>query len=483
MFNNHIHIKSAHGNYYIYDLLHRSFHISNAINYELAELCRNNNIDITNIQPENKKIFARQMKISVTEINRHIKLLKQHFPISGKKSVEPLYSTPILLKDVWESVANVAQVTIEVTEKCNLACHYCYFRELYATSSPREDNINIEICLKALKTIIKSQKSKLARSTKKKLCISFYGGEGLVNFEAIKKIVEFSEPFISDFYQIKFRMTTNGVLLNQHIDFLVAHDFTINISLDGNENNNSYRTFLNGAPSFPIIYQNICEIRKQYPDYFINNVNFLSVLHDRNDPYSIYSFFNQFRKTPNIESLRTDAVDPKQNTEFQKISVTNPINSDQADEIKEKMPDAFKRFTSELQLMPYLPEIVNTIDLFKDTIEYNKATTETCFLFNTKIFIAVSGEIFLCEKSDRKYPFGKISDKGIQFYVNKINSYYQNIFDQTNKHCLDCYGMQTCKTCFFIQPLKFEKCRECKINYDHFVARLSNLINQNENRK
>lgn len=77
-------------------------------------------------------------------------------------------------------------------------------------------------------------------------------------------------------------MTTNAVLLEQYMDFLVKNNFEILISLDGNKYNDSYRVFKNGNSSFDTVISNIDKLYSSYPAYFIQNVKFNSVLHNRN---------------------------------------------------------------------------------------------------------------------------------------------------------------------------------------------------------
>ena len=47
-------------------------------------------------------------------------------------------------------------------------------------------------------------------------------------------------------------MTTNGILLNKHMDFLKEKDIRLSISLDGGKVNNSYRITKTKKNSFDI---------------------------------------------------------------------------------------------------------------------------------------------------------------------------------------------------------------------------------------
>lgn len=65
-----------------------------------------------------------------------------------------------------------------------------------------------------------------------KVDIGFYGGEPLLEFDNIKRLIEYIEeryPYKS----ISYSMTTNGTLFNQeNIKFLIKKNINVMISLD-----------------------------------------------------------------------------------------------------------------------------------------------------------------------------------------------------------------------------------------------------------
>ena len=85
-------------------------------------------------------------------------------------------------------------------------------------------------------TVIKKQKSV---RTNDKLIIGFYGGEPLLNFEFIRQIASYIKQ--TSVVDIQFNMTTNAMLLDKYMDFLIQEDFSLLISLDGDYDGNSYR--------------------------------------------------------------------------------------------------------------------------------------------------------------------------------------------------------------------------------------------------
>ena len=78
--------------------------------------------------------------------------------------------------------------------------------------------------------------------------IGFYGGEPLLEFELLKRIVLFCETLDDSVVATpRFNVTTNGTLLTDEvIHFLVGHRFNVTISLDGPKHvHDRYRVFRN----------------------------------------------------------------------------------------------------------------------------------------------------------------------------------------------------------------------------------------------
>lgn len=102
-----------------------------------------------------------------------------------------------------------SEITIYLGSKCNLNCPYCH-----KENSENESSVSEE----------------LLQSLKNKECtIYFKGGEPTLYIDQIKKIVKAAN-------WAKFEITTNGVLLEKYQEYFKEHNFTVNISYDGNNN-------------------------------------------------------------------------------------------------------------------------------------------------------------------------------------------------------------------------------------------------------
>lgn len=126
---------------------------------------------------------------------------------------------------------------LDLTNDCNLRCSYCY-----ASGGERADCLSVSDAVLAIE--------KFYNRFKCQIQVLFHGGEPLLCFDSIQKIISITETKdFSDY--ISWFIQTNGVLLSQEkIDFLKYNNVNIGISLDGvTDESNCSRKKINGQPS------------------------------------------------------------------------------------------------------------------------------------------------------------------------------------------------------------------------------------------
>lgn len=102
-----------------------------------------------------------------------------------------------------------------MTDKCNLACNYCYEKNNVDRTADRE--------VMDIGTIIAFIKEKADQYKERDILISFHGGEPLLEYNKIREYVERLEMVFRDRRLFLF-MTTNGLLLNREkADYLMSH--------------------------------------------------------------------------------------------------------------------------------------------------------------------------------------------------------------------------------------------------------------------
>lgn len=351
--------------------------------------------------------------------------------------------------DIIKSISVVPHIVVEVTEKCNFLCRYCYYGEMYDTISKSQTRCNDmpeDDCLICLREIL-SQKDLLYSS---RSVISFYGGEPFLNFRLIRTIVLFcKEKFPHIDFQ--FRTTTNGSLLRRHIDFLVEHDFHLLVSLDGDRQSNTHRRYYSGHQAFTTVKQNVDYIYQEHREYFVNNIEFISVLHGNSDIVSICRFFSKYGKTPILTNISSEGIVADKQVVFPYPGVS-----------PQEMQVLFETNRSVYDLIKGASKGAVSINI--PLSDNDNPIMRGCYLFANKIFLSADGQIYLCEKSSRKYPFGSFANGMMQFYYKEINRYYDDFDKVLNSSCSHCSLYYSCDRCFFEGPSQMTPPIKCKLS-------------------
>lgn len=354
-------------------------------------------------------------------------------------------------------LANLNQLVFEVTDRCNLKCKYCGYGEFYEDFDKREDkNLPIEKAIGLLEYLNRYWQSNKNLSEDSNVYISFYGGEPLLNMNFIEEVVNYIEKMHCRNRHFSFSMTTNAILLDRYIDFLVEKKFNLLISLDGNKDNNQYRVDKLGKTSFERITKNIAILRKKNSKYFRDNVNFNSVLHDKNSIESVYRFFKEtYQKIPSIAPLNDMGIKSSRKEEFKQIykhfqeSLLEASNHEEIEKklyIKSPIYQGVCTFLHQYGGFTYF----NYRELLYGKREKSHWLTGTCFPFGKKIFITVNGKILPCERIGQQFALGEMDDNNnIILDFEKIANIYNNHFSRLEKQCGICYNKKACIQCIF----------------------------------
>ncbi|UCH93859.1 MAG: radical SAM protein [Candidatus Aminicenantes bacterium] len=186
-------------------------------------------------------------------------------------------------KDFYQLEEDYSELRL-VNEECNLNCSYCVNHYGFP-APPAHTRVKKKLADK-LRIINKCVDQFFSRKIKKGLQdaeISFNGGEILVDWPLVKKILQ----QISKKYpgiNIKYQINTNLALLTEEMArFFKRHHFKVHISIDGyREAHNKTRKYHNGKGSFDDIIKKVERYRKinkkdslvtfqgtiEYPDEF-----------------------------------------------------------------------------------------------------------------------------------------------------------------------------------------------------------------------
>ena len=118
-------------------------------------------------------------------------------------------------------------ITFWVTERCNLACKYCYVHKQPKT-------MTLETAEQTIKYFTNKFDETVAAG--KRINVALHGGEPLLNFDVIRYIVETLKERYDG--HIIFTMTTNGTVFEKDIYDFIKGKVQISVSIDGNRKTN-----------------------------------------------------------------------------------------------------------------------------------------------------------------------------------------------------------------------------------------------------
>lgn len=357
---------------------------------------------------------------------------------------------------VKQNLACLRQLLIEVTDFCNLQCKYCGYGEFYSNHDERDThNQTFENVKGLIDFLAELWESDYNTSYNNTVIIGFYGGEPLLNMELIRQTISYVESLHIKNLTFSYNMTTNAVLLNRYMDFLVEKNFRLLISLDGDEYHSGYRLDKGGNPSFNRVIENVQKLKDTYPLFFEQNVDFNAVLHDRNSVEESYRFIsNKFGKIPKISELNTNGIVAERRQEFLQMFNSKPQSFRKA--IKhESIKEAFRLESADsihyhTMLMNYVGNrYAAYIDLFDSERDRKYIPTGTCRPFERKLFLTVNGKILPCEKIGQETTVASQSGTKPDIDCAKIAKQYSQMYDKVLYSCNRCHHKKSCGQCMF----------------------------------
>mgnify|MGYP000855953757 CR=1 FL=1 len=184
----------------------------------------------------------------------------------------------LLGKDITSGLF-IKNLGLIMAEVCNFRCVYCiHFNNL--ETSHRVSNtkkiMSFETARRAVDEYFKIlSKKQLAKSGKKEVAkINFGGGEPLLNWPVIKKVLEYCQVNYGDKFVFDFSINTNASLLTAEIiGMLKRHNVSVASSLDGlRQGNDKVRLTKSGKGTFGLIVQGFDSLAKE--NYPINGFSF-----------------------------------------------------------------------------------------------------------------------------------------------------------------------------------------------------------------
>jgi uncharacterized protein len=152
--------------------------------------------------------------------------------------------------------------TLCITQRCNLACGYCYIEK-------KNSRMSLDIARKVIDFVFSNT------PPQDKIDIGFFGGEPLLEFDIIKDTTTMIETHPSfDDTRVELTVVTNGTVFSRTIgEFLNRHNIGYCVSYDGlPQVHDIFRTFPDGTGSSFIVENTIKLAREVLPSVLVNAV-------------------------------------------------------------------------------------------------------------------------------------------------------------------------------------------------------------------
>ncbi|MEC0331736.1 Cys-rich peptide radical SAM maturase CcpM [Paenibacillus macerans] len=436
-----VHVFSMVDEYFLYDVNKNNIL---QIDYLLYKYLKDGNVEVTD----------ESLYLSIDR-------LKKRGYLSGNRIEKIEHPMSKLIHSYLTS--KLQSICLQVTQDCNLRCAYCVYSGDYNNRTHDKKMMSLKTAKKAVDFLIKNS------SESDIICIGFYGGEPLLNFEVIKETVLYATKKYpgKDYY---FTLTTNGTVIKEnYMKFLEEHQFALTISIDGNkEMHDVNRKFKNsGKGSFEAIMKNIQKIRECYPN-LSSKLMFSVVLSVSSD----FTGCNEFFTNTDILKDTELAVSTVSN----RYKEGNPTSQGESNIISQR----YEIFKCILILIGKLDEN-NCSNMVKNYyyklrehykqfyitengVEPISHPAGPCIPGAFRLFVNVDENFYPCEKVSEISSVSKIGDLQNGFNFKNIDTML-NVGRVGNDMCKNCWAYRYCKVCISsidnLTHLSIEKKEEC----------------------
>ena len=239
----------------VLDVNSGSVHVVDDVTYEVIPLFEEG-------KEKEEIVTLLKDKYAVSDIEESFDEITQ-LKEDGSLFTEDIYRQYI--KEFKKRQTVVKAMCLHIAHDCNLACKYCFAEE--GEYHGRRALMSYEVGKKALDFLIENSGKRV------NLEVDFFGGEPLMNWDVVKRLVEYGRSREEECNKkFRFTLTTNGVLLNDEImEFANKEMANVVLSLDGRKDvNDEMRPFRNGKGSYDLVlpkFEKLAESRNQEKYY------------------------------------------------------------------------------------------------------------------------------------------------------------------------------------------------------------------------
>ncbi len=318
----------------------------------------------------------------------------------------------------------IKAMCLNMTHDCNLRCEYCFASQ--GTYKGEKAFLSFETGKKAFDYLVKNS------GNRKNLEVDFFGGEPLMNFDVIKKLVDYGRSLEKEYNKhFRFTVTTNGVLLDEEkMDYINENMDNVVLSIDGRkETNDRMRKTINKKGSYDLIVDNYKRFisKRGSKDYFArgtytsNNLDFSEdVKHMRELGFDKISVEPVVAKDEEKYALKKEHVD---------------ILKKEYEKLAEYYIESYKSKDRRFQFFHFNIELEGGPCIYKRSIGCGAGTEY--------VAVTPSGDLYPCHQfvGNEEFIIGNV-EEGI---TNRaLADKFKNVSVNDKPACRDCWAKYFC---------------------------------------
>lgn len=322
------------------------------------------------------------------------------------------------------------KLVLNITNKCNLACKYCYANGGNYCSS--EGIMKIETAKATLETFLNKYRNIRI--------IQFFGGEPTFNLD----VIEFVCNYFKDKFENKeidyiptYGTVTNGTNVSDRFTKLINdNQIQVTVSFDGPEKvNDKMRIFKTGKGSTSTILNNIKKLQSE-----TNEPKGIEVTYNRahvDENLSVKDVVKYIKDDVKVDNIHLVPVSGDENSNF---TLKN------TDAFKESVKDIFEEKANNNKDYGYslITRVVQALNL-KKTNKY------ICEAGISNYSVSIAGDIYPCFMLTdiEKFKIGNVYDKNVlsSFNYKNITSNLESFSKFKGSKCEDCFNNKICTGC------------------------------------
>lgn len=348
------------------------------------------------------------------------------------------------------------QLTLELTQRCNLRCEYCIYQqenEKFRGFSEADD-MTFETVKTAVDYLVQ-------HGQEKEIFITFYGGEPLLRFDLIKQCIEYVKS-LNLGKKVFYNMTSNLTLVTPEIAKYIASipDFTVLCSIDGPEEiHDEFRKKIDGTGSFNQTIRGLKYLSEAFKERRYTHILINSVI---SPPYTdekfnkMQKFFAECPYITNEMNISYSYVDTGEPITFERYKMRREqIEKEELEEwnpllLWERKNNTFKNFQKLKDTFTWITHSTSLALIHQRTISdkpYNFYEFNGCCVPGSRrIYVTSDGKIKVCEQVGEAPYIGDLKD-GIDLEaIKKI--YVDDYLENSMPDCSNCWAVHFCGICY-----------------------------------